>query len=107
MSSATTTALILMLLFYGALLTKVNLPRFAVTVCPSFGSPPFASRTKVNSFGGTVGPVGALPGPAPGAGGGALGSGGSTIPWPPRKVSFNYPATTEIYGLPLHDALPI
>src|SRR3989442_9510602 len=98
MSSATTTALILMLLFYGALLTKVNLPWFAVTVCPYFGSVPFPSRTKVNSFGGTVGPVGALPGTAPGAGGGALGSGGSTIPWPPRKATYCFPSSIYVIG---------
>src|SRR5207253_8327897 len=46
---------------------------------------PFPSRTKVNSFGGAVGPFGAFPGTAPGAAGGALGNGGSTCPWPPRK----------------------
>src|SRR4029434_2522913 len=47
--------------------------RFIVT--PYFGSVPFPSKTKVNSFGGTVGPAGAFPGTPPGAGGGALGSG--------------------------------
>src|SRR5207302_3056178 len=58
-----------------------------------FGSVPFPSRTKVNSFGGTVGPAGALPGTAPGAGGGALASGGSTIPWPPRKATYCFPSS--------------
>src|SRR5436853_6891070 len=58
-----------------------------------FGSVPFPSRTKVNSFGGTVDPVGALPGTAPGAGSGALGSGGSTVPWPPRKATYCFPSS--------------
>src|SRR4030095_11753590 len=60
---------------------------------PYFGSVAFPSRTKVNSFGGTVGPAGALPGTAPGAGGGALGSGGNTIPCPPRKATYCFPSS--------------
>src|SRR6516164_11605348 len=63
-----------------------------------FGKVPFPSRTKVNSFGGTVGPAGAFPGTAPGAGGGALGNGGNTIPWPPRKATYCFPSSIYVIG---------